>query len=113
LEQCEKRGKNLIWKQKGKEIMNLVWVKGGCALCCIIFSVFGIIFLVGLGLGYTTNAPELVGGPIDDTPKDTQSTALACYIAVAIYGACLAFCACQLFLRRRQEAVSAYAHVDE
>ena len=65
---------------------------------------FLVFFLqVGLGLGYATDSPELVGGPIANVPTDTHAVGTACFIAAAIYVACIAFCGCQLLLRRKQE----------
>jgi ribonuclease kappa len=85
--------------------------KPGCAMCCTVLSVLGIIFLVSMGLAYGTGVRELVNGPVDHTPDDPALTAQACYVAAAIYVGYIAFCVCQLWVHKRNTAQRELQHL--
>ncbi|KAJ2776403.1 hypothetical protein H4R18_005691 [Coemansia javaensis] len=78
--------------------MQLAFVSPGCAVCCQVLSVFGIVFLVALGLLFNAEVEELTGSTED--PVHPRDVARACFLAAAIYAGFLACCSCQQFARK-------------
>lgn len=78
--------------------MQLAFISPGCALCCQILSVFGIVFLVALGLLFNAEVEDLTGSVED--PVNPKEVGHACFIAAAIYAGFLLCCSCQQIARR-------------
>ncbi|KAJ2773110.1 hypothetical protein IWQ56_001112 [Coemansia nantahalensis] len=78
--------------------MQLAFVSPGCAACCQVLSVFGVVFLVALGLLFNAEVEELTGSTED--PVHPKEVGHACLLAAGIYAAFFACCTCQQFARR-------------
>ncbi|KAJ2900772.1 hypothetical protein GGI21_004742 [Coemansia aciculifera] len=78
--------------------MQLAFISPGCAVCCQVLSVFGIIFLLVLGFLFTAEVNELTGSTED--PVNPKDVGHACFMAAAIYGAFFLCCSCQQLVRR-------------
>ncbi|KAI8099090.1 uncharacterized protein BX664DRAFT_320362 [Halteromyces radiatus] len=74
------------------------FVSPGNATCCSILSIFGIIFLVILGLAFDAKVEVLTEFITD--PDDPAATAKACFSAAIVYACFLAFCSCQSLVHR-------------
>ncbi|KAJ2398565.1 hypothetical protein GGI23_003172 [Coemansia sp. RSA 2559] len=78
--------------------MQLAFVSPGCAMCCQVLSVFGIVFLVILGLLFNAEVEELTGSTED--PVHPKEVGRMCFIAAAIYAGFFFCCSCQQVVRR-------------
>jgi len=77
------------------------------AWSCFVISIFAILILGTLGILFSKNHPELVGGAED--PEDGKSVAGAIQIAVIIYAGFLVFCGVQGMLHLRENRRGAIA----
>ncbi|GAA5902938.1 hypothetical protein JCM6882_009166 [Rhodosporidiobolus microsporus] len=71
----------------------------GLASCCTIISSFGVLILFALGWAFDLEVEVLTGST--KSPKDPHAVAKNCYMAAAVYGAFVAFCACQVHVNKR------------
>ncbi|KAI8319428.1 hypothetical protein GQ54DRAFT_38857 [Martensiomyces pterosporus] len=78
--------------------MKLALVSPGCAMCCQILSVFGIIFLLILGGLFTAEVEELTGSTED--PVNPKEVGHACFLAAAIYTGFFLCCTCQQLVHK-------------
>ncbi|KAJ2721076.1 hypothetical protein GGI07_004219 [Coemansia sp. Benny D115] len=78
--------------------MQLAFISPGCALCCQVLSVFGIIFLVILGFLFTMEVEDLTGSTED--PVNPKEVGHACFLAAGIYTAFFLCCSCQQMVRQ-------------
>ncbi|KAH8913913.1 hypothetical protein BT69DRAFT_1358657 [Atractiella rhizophila] len=68
-------------------------VPGGLASCYSIFSIFGILFFVFIGLAFDNGADVLLDS--EESPPDGHAVAKTCYGAAVVYAVLMGFCACQ------------------
>ncbi|KAJ1916530.1 hypothetical protein H4219_003745 [Mycoemilia scoparia] len=73
--------------------MGLALVSPGCAVCCQVFSVFGIVILLVMGAMFNAEVEEFTGSIHD--PEHPKAVGRACYLAAGIYALFLVFCGCQ------------------
>jgi len=67
-----------------------------CSLCCTIFSLWGVITLVLVGIGFQTDYRYIDNWNV----SNHQQAAIASYIAAALYGAFIIGCGSRAFQLR-------------
>ncbi|ORZ00683.1 hypothetical protein BCR43DRAFT_485631 [Syncephalastrum racemosum] len=74
------------------------FVGPGAATCCSLLSVFGIIFLVLLGMAFDAKVEVLT--EFTDDPDDPHAIASSCFTAAIVYACFLGFCGCQSLVHK-------------
>mmetsp|Transcript_27022 Transcript_27022/g.42080 ORF Transcript_27022/g.42080 Transcript_27022/m.42080 type:complete len:93 (+) Transcript_27022:86-364(+) len=77
-----------------------------CAICCIVFSVWGILSLIVIGVCLGAQYTKIDNGEVT-LEGDYESTATACYEAAGLYAVCLVLCVLRIaYLRwKKRNAV--------
>ncbi|PWN23666.1 hypothetical protein BCV69DRAFT_243559, partial [Microstroma glucosiphilum] len=73
------------------------------ASCCTVLSVFGVLMLAVIGLGFANQWEAFEGSKND--PEDYMGVATACYGAALVYAAFIVFCGSQIFANRRYSRI--------
>ncbi|PWN99125.1 hypothetical protein FA09DRAFT_329067 [Tilletiopsis washingtonensis] len=69
-------------------------VHPGLAGCCTVLSLFGVLILAIIGLGFASNWEAFMGSTGD--PADGAAVATTCYVAALVFAGFAFFCGCQL-----------------
>ncbi|KAE8211251.1 hypothetical protein CF327_g4974 [Tilletia walkeri] len=80
-----------------------VIVGAGCAGCCTILSLFGVLILAVFGYGFSNNWEAFCGSTKD--VEDCPAVGATCYAAALVYAGFVVFCGCQLGVARRYSRI--------